>query len=147
MSKNPDGNDKVRVLPSFSSATSSVVGAEAGGDGAGLAGFGGGRGGGGSAKVGFCGFGGAGGFDAGDGVYHNSNPPPALLVTDSQNLHGTDFWGEVNGDTSRAGRPGLEWRVEVLEGFVGSGVMVEEDQEYDIRVRMLSTGWRDEILG
>ena len=73
--------------------------------------------------------------------------PPALLVTDSQNLHGTDFWGEVNGDTSRAGRPGLEWRVEVLEGFVGSGVMVEEDQEYDIRVRMLSTGWRDEILG
>lgn len=70
-----------------------------------------------------------------------SSPPPKLIVTDSQNFHGTDFLGMVNGHEDRVGLPPLVWEVEVLANFTGSGVMIEEDQLYDVTVRTLSTGW------
>eukprot|EP00588_Corethron_pennatum_P008949 CAMPEP_0194275838 /NCGR_PEP_ID=MMETSP0169-20130528/8578_1 /TAXON_ID=218684 /ORGANISM="Corethron pennatum, Strain L29A3" /LENGTH=363 /DNA_ID=CAMNT_0039019403 /DNA_START=105 /DNA_END=1196 /DNA_ORIENTATION=+ len=67
-----------------------------------------------------------------------TNPPPRVLVTDSQRFHGTDFLEDVN--SRRKGRPGREplaWSYTELVSVTASGVLIEEDQTYDIKVRYL----------
>lgn len=65
--------------------------------------------------------------------------PPALLITDSQRFHGTDFLQEVN-DVFPDRLP-LEWEYFELQNVRGSGVMISGDQTYDATTRMVSMGW------
>ncbi len=65
---------------------------------------------------------------------------PKLVVTDSQRFHGTDFLGDVNKDLSRIGIQ-LEWEYIMLGNITGSGVMIEGDQTYDAKTRLVTTGW------
>ena len=76
----------------------------------------------------------------------NRQPVPAkLIVTDSQRFHGTDFLGYIN-ERRREERktlPILHWEEQTLESVTGSGVVIEEDQTYDAKTRMLSVGWEN----
>lgn len=65
--------------------------------------------------------------------------PPALLITDSQRFHGTDFLGQVN--QVFPDRPPLKWDYFELKNVRGSGILIAEDQTYDSTTRMVSTGW------
>jgi predicted nicotinamide N-methyase len=65
--------------------------------------------------------------------------PPAILITDSQRFHGTDFLQDVN--EVFPDRLPLEWEYFELQNVRGSGVMIAEDQTYDATTRMVSTGW------
>jgi len=76
-----------------------------------------------------------------DSLSSLSPSPTKIVVTDSQNFHGTDFLGMVNAHDDRNGLALLEWDEEILVDFTGSGVMIDEDQHYNITVRTLSTGW------
>mmetsp|Transcript_12481 Transcript_12481/g.25924 ORF Transcript_12481/g.25924 Transcript_12481/m.25924 type:complete len:355 (-) Transcript_12481:117-1181(-) len=67
--------------------------------------------------------------------------PPKLIVTDSQRFHGTDFLPFVNAVLEKEGKPQIQWEEHKLEGFTGSGMLVEGDQTYDVTARMLSIGW------
>ena len=66
--------------------------------------------------------------------------PPKLLVTDSQRFHGTDFLEDVNVCLSGIGKE-LEWDYFLLQNVTGSGVMIEGDQIYDAKTRLVSDGW------
>ena len=35
----------------------------------------------------------------------------------------------------------LRWETQKLESVCGSGVLIDEDQTYDVDVRMISWGW------
>jgi predicted nicotinamide N-methyase len=65
--------------------------------------------------------------------------PPALLITDSQRFHGTDFLGGVN--EVFPNRDPLQWEYFELQNVRGSGILIAEDQTYDSTTRMVSTGW------
>lgn len=67
--------------------------------------------------------------------------PPGLIVTDSQRFAGTDFLPFVNKVMDNWGEPRLSWEETVMEGFTGSGMLIEGDQTYDVTVRILSIGW------
>lgn len=58
-----------------------------------------------------------------------------VLVTDSQRF--TDLLPELNRQLDAA----VEWKEVQLDSFTGSGVMVDEDQTYDVTVRVLAFGW------
>jgi len=65
---------------------------------------------------------------------------PKLVVTDSQRFHGTDFLEDVNKDLSKIGIH-LEWEYFMLGNVTGSGVLIEGDQTYDSKTRLVRTGW------
>lgn len=56
-----------------------------------------------------------------------------ILVTDSQRF--TDLIPELHVQL------GGSYKEERLNSFTGSGVMVDEDQTYDVTVRVLAVGW------
>ena len=58
-----------------------------------------------------------------------------ILVTDSQRF--TDLLPELNKQLGRT----LEWKEQRLNAFTGSGVMIDEDQTYNVTVRILAIGW------
>lgn len=67
--------------------------------------------------------------------------PPKLVVTDSQRFHGTDFLVEMNEILNdRIGKT-LQWDHFLLPDITGSGVLIEGDQTYDAKVRLVSDGW------
>ena len=66
---------------------------------------------------------------------------PKLVVTDSQRFHGTDFLGDINEDLSSIGIE-LKWEYFMLGNITGSGVMIEGDQTYDAKTRLVTTGWK-----
>ena len=58
-----------------------------------------------------------------------------LLVSDSQRF--TDFVPELNNHLETP----VAWEERRLQDFTGSGVMVEEDQTYNVTARVLAVGW------
>ena len=73
------------------------------------------------------------------------NPPTKLIVTDTQRFHGTDFLVELNKEREKDGLFRLEWEEHVLNSVTASGVVIEEDQTYDAKTRLLSVGWGSKI--
>jgi predicted nicotinamide N-methyase len=65
--------------------------------------------------------------------------PVKCIVTDSQRFHGTDFVPIVN--KALQGKYEIEWNEYELKGFRGSGIMMTDDQTYDVRTRMISFGF------
>lgn len=59
-----------------------------------------------------------------------------VLVTDSQRF--TDLLPELN---RQLDAPQLTWDERQLDAFTGSGVMVDEDQTYNVTVRVLAIEW------
>lgn len=82
---------------------------------------------------------------------NNNNKKRALIVTDSQRFHGTDFVPALNralqsklnanGNDDGINSELLTWEEYFLKGFTGSGILIPEDQTYDVHTRMLSVGW------
>lgn len=72
---------------------------------------------------------------------------PKIIITDSQQFHGTNFLVELNElrDLNELllenGFAPLQWEDQNLKNVVGSGVLLDEDQVYDANVRMISWGW------
>ncbi|GMI46067.1 hypothetical protein TrCOL_g2495 [Triparma columacea] len=66
--------------------------------------------------------------------------PPSLIVTDSQRFHGTDFLVEMNARLLVDNRQheNILWETERLTNITSSGILVPEDQVYDISVRYIS---------
>lgn len=60
-----------------------------------------------------------------------------MLVTDSQRF--TDLLPELNRRLDVTSQ--LAWDERKLDAFTGSGVMVDEDQTYNVTVRVLAVGW------
>ncbi|KAL3923497.1 MAG: hypothetical protein SGILL_001623 [Bacillariaceae sp.] len=75
------------------------------------------------------------------------NPRIKILITDSQRFV-PDFVGQLNEaltNVSARAKSGtvfqpVEWEMEMMQGFTGSGVMVDEDQTYDVKVQHLWVG-------
>lgn len=73
--------------------------------------------------------------------------PTKVIITDSQRFHGTDFLEEVfelrelNAMFKEGNYELLRWETQKLESVCGSGVLIDEDQTYDVDVRMISWGW------
>ena len=68
---------------------------------------------------------------------------PGVIVTDSQRFHGTDFVPTLNSELERiggdwGGEVPLQWEERTLPSVTTSGMLVEEDQTYDVAVRILS---------
>jgi len=79
--------------------------------------------------------------------FEEGNPPTKVIVTDSQKFHGTNFLEEVD-DLKELNMlfqendwEQLKWEKQKLEKVCGSGVLVDEDQIYDVETRMLCWGW------
>lgn len=66
--------------------------------------------------------------------------PPKILVTDSQRFSGTDFVPDLN----KQFQTSFSWQERKLENFTGSGVMIDEDQTYQVTARLLLSGWEDD---
>lgn len=64
--------------------------------------------------------------------------PPRVLVTDSQRFQGTDFVPQLQ---EKLQDNSFGWEESMLEEFTGSGVLVDEDQTYDVKVRKLAINW------
>ncbi|KAL7470633.1 hypothetical protein ACHAXS_010883 [Conticribra weissflogii] len=75
---------------------------------------------------------------------------PKLIVTDSQKFHGTDFLVEVtelkelSSLLKERGLEQLQWEMRQLKQVCASGVLVDEDQTYDVDVRMICWGWESQ---
>ncbi|KAL3807199.1 hypothetical protein ACHAXA_008911 [Cyclostephanos tholiformis] len=73
--------------------------------------------------------------------------PTKVIVTDSQQFHGTNFLEEVselrelNAMFKEENYEQLRWVTQKLEKVCTSGVLIDEDQTYDVDVRMISWGW------
>eukprot|EP00581_Thalassiosira_minuscula_P016439 CAMPEP_0183717132 /NCGR_PEP_ID=MMETSP0737-20130205/10825_1 /TAXON_ID=385413 /ORGANISM="Thalassiosira miniscula, Strain CCMP1093" /LENGTH=942 /DNA_ID=CAMNT_0025946515 /DNA_START=175 /DNA_END=3000 /DNA_ORIENTATION=+ len=73
--------------------------------------------------------------------------PTKVIITDSQKFHGTNFLEEVaelkelNTLFKENGWEELKWEMQKLESIRASGVLVDEDQVYDVQVRVISWGW------
>ncbi len=73
--------------------------------------------------------------------------PTKVIITDSQQFHGTNFLEEVpelrelNAILKEGNHEQLRWVTHKLERVCGSGVLVDEDQTYDVSCRMISWGW------
>lgn len=61
------------------------------------------------------------------------NPRPKVIVTDSQKFHGTDFLRGLN----RKKGWNLVWEEYLMKNHTGSGLLVEGDQVYDVKARVL----------
>jgi hypothetical protein len=74
-------------------------------------------------------------------------PFPKIIITDSQQFHGTNFLveleelRELNLMLQENGFDTLQWENQNLTNVVGSGVLLDEDQVYDVNVRLISWGW------
>ena len=74
-------------------------------------------------------------------------PFPKIIVTDSQQFHGTNFLveskelEELNTMLLESGFEVLQWKDQNLKNVETSGVLLDEDQVYDANVRMISWGW------
>ncbi|GMH50484.1 hypothetical protein TrRE_jg8712 [Triparma retinervis] len=66
--------------------------------------------------------------------------PPSLIVTDSQRFHGTDFLVEMNARllVENPDHETVMWGDEKLNNVTSSGILVPDDQVYDILVRYIS---------
>lgn len=64
------------------------------------------------------------------------SPRPMLIVTDSQRFHGTDFLESLNQE--REAENLLEWEEVGLDRLTVAGILVEDDQEVNIKARLLS---------
>ncbi|KAL3782075.1 hypothetical protein ACHAW5_000696 [Stephanodiscus triporus] len=79
-------------------------------------------------------------FDAG-------SSPTKVIITDSQQFHGTNFLEkvtelrELNAMFKESNFEQLRWETQKLESVQGSGVLIDEDQTYDVDARMISWGW------
>lgn len=62
---------------------------------------------------------------------------PGIIVTDSQRFHGTDFVPLLNQELARVGRPLLNWEERELQ-VTTSGILIEEDQTYNVTARIIS---------
>ena len=73
--------------------------------------------------------------------------PTKVIITDSQQFHGTNFLEEVvelrelNAMLKESNYEQLRWEIQKLESVQGSGVLIDEDQTYDVDARMISWGW------
>jgi hypothetical protein len=78
---------------------------------------------------------------------NNNRPFPKIIIADSQKFHGTNFLVEVrelvelNEILVDNGFDALRWECVKLENVTTSGVVIDEDQEYDVDVRLVSWGW------
>ena len=63
--------------------------------------------------------------------------PITLVVTDSQRFLGTDFLRELNVSCRQENMDELEWKEVILRNVTGSGILIDEDQTYDVKARML----------
>lgn len=68
-----------------------------------------------------------------------NNPPPVVLVSDSQRFV-TDFDVILSGKLEELGQPSVEWVSRWLPSFTGSGVLIDADQTYDVKARVLWVG-------
>lgn len=68
-----------------------------------------------------------------------NDPPPTVLVTDSQRFV-LDFDTILSQKLEKMGQSRVEWVSRWLPSFTGSGVMVDADQTYDVKARVLWVG-------
>jgi predicted nicotinamide N-methyase len=64
--------------------------------------------------------------------------PARVLVSDSQRF--ADFVPKIR---IELGDDSIVWENRMLSQFTGSGVLIEEDQTYDVNARVLRIGWED----
>ena len=62
---------------------------------------------------------------------------PGIIVADSQRFHGTDFTPLLNSELERVGRPLVEWEEREMV-VTTSGILIEEDQTYNVTARIIS---------
>jgi predicted nicotinamide N-methyase len=62
--------------------------------------------------------------------------PPKILVSDSQRF--ADFVPQLQ---RQLGDDSIGWEYRGLDSFTGSGVMIDDDQTYDVKARVLAIGW------
>ncbi|KAL9189091.1 hypothetical protein ACHAXT_011581 [Thalassiosira profunda] len=80
--------------------------------------------------------------------FDEGSPPTKVIITDSQRFHGADFLVEVdelrelNELFAENEWEQLRWERQNLTNVCGSGVLVDEDQCYDVEVRMIRWGWQ-----
>ena len=80
--------------------------------------------------------------------FDEGSPPTKVIITDSQRFHGTDFLVEVdelrelNELFAENEWEQLRWERQNLTNVCGSGVLVDEDQMYDVSARMIRWGWQ-----
>eukprot|EP00579_Thalassiosira_antarctica_P012296 CAMPEP_0201921626 /NCGR_PEP_ID=MMETSP0903-20130614/9899_1 /ASSEMBLY_ACC=CAM_ASM_000552 /TAXON_ID=420261 /ORGANISM="Thalassiosira antarctica, Strain CCMP982" /LENGTH=901 /DNA_ID=CAMNT_0048458619 /DNA_START=243 /DNA_END=2948 /DNA_ORIENTATION=+ len=80
--------------------------------------------------------------------FEEGTPPTKVIVTDSQQFHGTNFLvdvaklRELNALFEEDDWEQLKWETQKLSQVCTSGVLIEEDQTYDVKIRMISWGWR-----
>jgi predicted nicotinamide N-methyase len=71
------------------------------------------------------------------------NPAVRILITDSQRFV-PEFIDNLNKELSnvvpRDTFKPMQWKMEMMKGFTGSGVMIDEDQTYDVKVHYLWIG-------
>lgn len=65
--------------------------------------------------------------------------PPVILVTDSQQFV-QNFEQDICSKMLSIGQPAVSWTKRDLLAFQGSGVMVDEDQTYDVHARIMWIG-------
>jgi predicted nicotinamide N-methyase len=65
-----------------------------------------------------------------------NDPPPYVLVTDSQRFV-TDFDTILSQKLQEIGRSPVQWISRWLPTFTGSGVVIDADQTYDVKARVL----------
>jgi predicted nicotinamide N-methyase len=67
------------------------------------------------------------------------DPPPVILVSDSQRfVH--KFESDLNEKLRDIGQPRVAWENRFLPTFTGSGVLIDSDQTYDVKARVLWIG-------
>jgi len=79
--------------------------------------------------------------------FDEGSPPTKVIITDSQKFHGTNFLDELiemqelNALFKEGNWEQLKWETQKLESVCGSGVLVDEDQVYDVDARVICWGW------
>jgi predicted nicotinamide N-methyase len=78
--------------------------------------------------------------------FEDGHTPTRIIVTDSQKFHGTDFLAEqemidLNAIFHDGKWKPLQWELETLKNFCGSGVLIDDDQVYDVDIRVIRWGW------
>ncbi len=67
-------------------------------------------------------------------------PPPIILITDSQRFV-DHFESDINQHIPKIkGEAVLHWEERYLHKFTGSGILVDEDQTYDVKARVMWIG-------
>ena len=63
-----------------------------------------------------------------------------ILVSDSQRF--ADFVPRLR---EQLGDDSIRWEERRLASFTGSGVMINDDQTYDVKARLLAIGWAENV--